>query len=113
METFGPPSSEINFLDDTWWERRLPYPVDCAFRMDGLVAPLSVYGIAPTLCICHINGCEVVSYPSNAVGYLLESSPLPGMSWQTVTNAPVINGPNCNVTLPMASKSVFFRLRAN
>jgi len=112
-ETFRPPSGRINFTDSTWWSDRLPYPIDYAVRIDGLVAPLSAYGIAPVLNICQTNGCVVVSYPSNVAGYVLESSSQPGTSWQVVTNAPVLNNANLNVMLPCNPNSLFFRLRAN
>jgi hypothetical protein len=104
---------EISFTDDNWWSYRRPYPVDYAVRLEGLVAPLSVYGLAPTLGISQTNGYVVLSYPSDQTGYVLESSPQPGTSWQAVTNAPVLNGANLNVTLPMTTNSLFFRLRSN
>jgi hypothetical protein len=111
--TFRGPGGDIDFTTSAWWTDRLPYPIDYAIRYDGVVAPLSVYGLAPMLGIGQTNGGVVISYPTNADGYVLESSPPPGTSWQAVTNAPALNGANWNVTLPNGSNSVFFRLSAN
>ena len=59
-------------------------------------------------------GSIIVSYPTNAVGYTLQSSHLFGSacSWQPVTNSAAVNGTNWNVTLPITGASVFFRLKS-
>lgn len=57
-------------------------------------------------------GSLVVSYSTSLVGYSLQSSSLPGSgaAWQTVTNAPAIDGTNWTVSLPMTGSGAFFRL---
>jgi hypothetical protein len=106
------PSSEVSWTDPTWMKDRLPYPVDYAVRIDGLVAPLSVYGLPPVLAISQTNDCALISYPADDDGYVLQCCPQAGESWQDVTNAPISDATNFNVTLPVGSNSMFFRLRA-
>ena len=68
----------------------------------------------PQLNIQVSGGNVIVSYPTNAAGYTLQSSCLAGSgaAWQTVSNSPVVNGTNWNVTLPVTGDSACFRLQS-
>jgi hypothetical protein len=60
------------------------------------------------------SGNIIVSYPTNAVGFTLQSSSLfgSGAAWQQITSSPTLNGTNWNVTLPITGANVFFRLQS-
>ena len=56
-------------------------------------------------------GKVLLSWPTNATGYLLESvSALPGVSWQTVTNPSVVSGTQFLTTNNLAPGQAFYRL---
>jgi hypothetical protein len=57
----------------------------------------------------------IVSYPTNAAGYTLQSRCLlgNGAAWQTVSNSAVVNGTNWNVTLPVTGTGACFRLQSS
>jgi hypothetical protein len=58
----------------------------------ALVAPF-----APTLAISLMSGTEVLSWPTNASGYVIESTPeLASPNWEAATNAPAIVGDRYN-----------------
>lgn len=52
----------------------------------------------------------VLSWPTNAVGFRLESSPSLTAPFSTVTNAPFVVGTNYTVTLPADQPAQYFRL---
>jgi len=115
--TFGAPyASEVSTADPRWWADRLPYPMDASIAVgfeylpvNGAVAPLLIYGPPPLVSIWQSNQYVIVSYPTNAAGYRLQSSPLLP-AWQPVANPAVLNGTNWLVTLPANSGALFFRL---
>jgi hypothetical protein len=54
-----------------------------------------------------------LSWPTSAAGYVLQSATTltQPVTWNTVTNVPSTNGPNCVMTLPVSpGGSVFYRL---
>jgi hypothetical protein len=106
------PSADIT--DPQWWSNRLPSPWDVSIRIGSIAsnvdAAVSFFGPPPVLSVGQTNG--VISYPTNAVGYVLESSPClgPGEVWSVVTNAPVINFTNWFVSVPVGNGPSFYRL---
>jgi alpha-tubulin suppressor-like RCC1 family protein len=58
-------------------------------------------------------GSLVLSWPTNAVGFTLQSAPdpTPGSSWSDVTNPPVVVDGRFTVTNTMSGPARFFRLR--
>jgi hypothetical protein len=84
----------------------------------GVVPPASPNLQAPAwpplLNIQRESGNIIVSYPTNAVGFTLQSSSLfgSGAAWQQITSSPTLNGTNWNVTLPITGANVFFRLQS-
>jgi len=84
----------------------------------GVVPPVSLNTqpapLPPLLNIQNAGGNVIVSYPTNAVGYTLQSSSLFGVGavWQPVTASATVNGTNWNVTLPITDASAFFRLES-
>lgn len=70
----------------------------------------------PTPSLQFANGQITVSYPTNAMGYTLQSSCSPcGGAWQAVTNPATLDGTGTrwNVTLPTAGAGSFFRLQSS
>ena len=68
----------------------------------------------PTLAVSFVSGGVQLSWPASAEGYALVSRPdlAPG-NWETVTNAPALNGSRKEVLVPAATASQrFFRLLA-
>lgn len=60
-----------------------------------------------------LSGANIVlSWPSRASGFALYAAPSldPPVAWQAVTNAPIAQGANWQVTLPLSGSSSFFRL---
>jgi hypothetical protein len=68
----------------------------------------------PSLNLQCQGGNLVVSYPTNAAGYTLQTSPFSGSgaAWQPVTTGATVNGTNWNVTLPITGANAFFRLQS-
>ena len=66
----------------------------------------------PTLAISMSGSLTVLSWPTNAVGYGLQTTPsLTLPTWQAVTNAPVIVGDRYVLTNAWPTPAGFFRLR--
>ena len=68
----------------------------------------------PQLTIQVSGSSVVLSYPTNAVGYTLQSGSLSGngAAWATVSNQAVVNGTNWNITLPAIGIGTVFRLQS-
>jgi len=67
---------------------------------------------APRLSILHTNQNIVVSWPTSADGFALETAPsLPGTDWTPVTNAVLVTNGIFSVILPAIGSSGFQRLR--
>lgn len=65
-----------------------------------------------TLSIQLTNGSVVISWPTSASGYTLETkATLSTPDWSPVGNAPVVVDDRYNVTLPATNPTAFFRLR--
>jgi hypothetical protein len=66
----------------------------------------------PVLQITPLGNQAQLSWPTNAAGFLLQSTTnfIPPVSWATVTNLPVVIGDQMVVTNTMANGSQFFRL---
>ena len=68
---------------------------------------------AVLLNVAQVGGSLVFSWPADAVGYYLESSPdlIPPLVWTPVTTPPpVLNGNQMTVILPIGSGTSFYRL---
>jgi hypothetical protein len=66
----------------------------------------------PSLSIQVAGGTIVLTWPSTAGGYALESTPtLTGAGWQTITNAPAVSGSFYAMTNAAPAGSMFYRLR--
>ena len=66
----------------------------------------------PTLTIALTNSESVVlSWPTNAVGYVLQTSLAVTGSYANVTNSPAVSGVRYVVTLPNTNPAAFFRLK--
>jgi autotransporter-associated beta strand protein len=67
---------------------------------------------APALSVEDLPGPNAhIFWPNSAGGYILESSPLvQPTTWSPVTNEPIINGGNYNVTNTTTAPSQFYRL---
>jgi hypothetical protein len=102
----------VDVNDPAWWSRRYDYPGDTTVTIGGIIADLSVYGVAPNLWMQTTNGCVQVCYPTNAFGYCLQYSTTLGRNcvWQTVTNAVTTNGCFCSAAVSNFPAPVFFRL---
>jgi len=67
----------------------------------------------PQLQIQPMNGVLVLSWPSTANGYVLESTTnITASAWEAVTNGPIINGSSYVFTNTWSDQSRFFRLRS-
>jgi hypothetical protein len=67
---------------------------------------------APTLRIARDAGGTVISWPTNAAGFVLEKAgSLPATPWTPDTNARAIRGNHVVITNSFSSSNVFFRLR--
>ena len=67
---------------------------------------------SPSLSVQVVAENVVLTWPSTAGGYALESSPtLAGANWQTLTNAPVVSGSVYAMTNAVSGGSMFYRLR--
>ena len=106
----------------TWTQQDAPITnwSSVASSADGnkMVAAVQGGGIyvwqVPSLGIAVSDNNVVLSWPTNASGFLLqENSSLAGTNWVTLTNAPVVNVSNSEyeVILSPASVISFFRLR--
>ncbi len=74
------------------------------------------WGLIPVLSIQRTGGRVMVTWPADAMGFVLESTgalpPPPALPmWSVVTNAPTVSGDRLVVTLEMQTGPVFFRLR--
>jgi hypothetical protein len=84
----------------------------------GIVPPASsnsqTPALPPLLNLHCAGGYLIVSYPTNTIGFTLQSSQLfgSGAAWQAVTNSATLNGSNWNVALPDTGGSAFFRLQS-
>jgi hypothetical protein len=113
---FDPPTVGQSF--DDFWEL-LPSgwaPLDTdgdAVKDNFGVRILAVSGTAaPTLTITKSGNNVVISWPTTA-GYVLQTTAnLSSNTWTGVTQTPVINGANSQVTLPAGTGIQFFRLRS-
>ena len=66
----------------------------------------------PTVTLSMSRNLTVLFWPTNAIGYGLESTPsLGSRSWETITNAPVIAADCYVVTNFWSDQARFFRLR--
>jgi hypothetical protein len=66
----------------------------------------------PSLVVREVGTNVVVSWPTNALGFSLQSSTnLTGAGWSSVTNATVIVGSNYSLTLKPAQQKQLFRLK--
>jgi hypothetical protein len=75
--------------------------------------PVSAGNSPPPQLNIQMSGASVVvSYPTNATGYTLQSGSFSGngAAWTTVGNQAVVNGTNWNVTLPVTGNGTIFRL---
>jgi hypothetical protein len=99
-------------------------------KPDGAFAPLSTspsenqqllwfgptfaYQIAslrPVLTIASTNNNSIsLTWPTNAVGFVLQSSALVNGAYSNVTNSPSVSGTNYSATLPRTNATAFFRL---
>src|SRR5271166_3522265 len=79
----------------------------------AIVASTHPVAAQPTLNITAAGGHSVLSWPTNAGSYFLESSTnLASMNWLAFSNStPVLFGSNLTVTITNSSKAMFFRLR--
>jgi hypothetical protein len=67
----------------------------------------------PTLTITRVNNNIQIVWPSAETGFTLEyKNDLNAASWTTVPTAPVVNGANFQVTLPVGTFNQIFRLRS-
>jgi hypothetical protein len=69
--------------------------------------------VSPPMVFQYSPGVISLSWPTNAVGFALESSPLgkPVPVWTTVPLQPAIVGSNFNVTINTIGGPLYFRLR--
>jgi hypothetical protein len=68
----------------------------------------------PPLNIAPMNGGVLLSWPTTAAGYVIESTPsLTAPVWETATNVPVISGGSYILTNYWSDQTRFFRLRQN
>jgi hypothetical protein len=76
---------------------------------------VAVQSVVPALQAQISAGNVSVSWPTSAIGYNLQmtSNLTPTNAWTTVTNAPVIIGPQNVVTNVISPGSQFFRLKNN
>jgi hypothetical protein len=86
------------------------YTLDGGFW--GIVAAVQTPG-APLLTITRSGANVVISWPTPAAGFELEMRDglFAGVSWATVTNAPVVSNNETAVTIGITSGSKFYRLR--
>ena len=70
--------------------------------------------VSPQLSLQSSGNNIVLIYPTNAVGFTVQSCSGfgSGATWQNVTNPVVLSGTNWSLTLPMAGPSDFFRLQS-
>jgi hypothetical protein len=68
--------------------------------------------VPPTLTIRAITQGVVLSWPTQAAGFTLVSSPvLPATNWSAITNPPAVQGTVFVVTNSTGSQSQFYQLR--
>jgi beta-glucanase (GH16 family) len=88
---------------------------------DGIAPPVSatlqiaVYSITPPVIDLQVSGANFdIYWPSNYTTYNLygNSNLTESATWTSVTNAPVIDGGNWKVTVPISEAQPFFRLQA-
>ena len=96
--------TDVNTLDFQW---TLPRESSLVLRdiqvMGASVPELPRLNISP-------GGGVTLNWPTNAAGFFLESSTSLAAPFTPVTNAPLVVGTNCTVTLPTAEPMEFFRL---
>ena len=67
---------------------------------------------APLLSVAAVSPNVLVSWPTNAAGFVLErAGEVPSMNWRVETGRRGIVGPNFQVTNAPGSNRLFFRLR--
>ncbi len=67
----------------------------------------------PPLNIAPMNGGVLLSWPTTAAGYVIESTPsLTSPVWETATNVPVISGDSYILTNYWSDQTRFFRLHS-
>ena len=67
----------------------------------------------PQLNIVPMNGAIMLTWPTTAAGYVIESTPsLTAPVWETATNVPVISGSSYILTNYWSDQTRFFRLRS-
>jgi hypothetical protein len=75
-------------------------------------ATLSVGGTAwPTLEISQVGNNVVLSWPSAATGFGLQTATAPGANWSNVLATPITNASSVVVTSPISTNSQYFRLQ--
>ena len=92
-----------------------PFSADPALDQQLLwLGPTFTYvvgSVPPVLQIALMNNNNVLlSWPTNAVGYVLQSSAAVTGTYSSVTNSPSINGLNYVTTVPRTEAGSFFRL---
>ncbi len=67
----------------------------------------------PSLNIQISNGTALLTWPSSAAGYAIETTTsLSPANWQTITNAPALSAGSYALTNSIADQTRFFRLRS-
>jgi len=85
---------------------------------NGLWGPAAVFKLIviaspPFLAIARNEQQVVLSWPTNAGGYVLQTAKsfVPQAIWTAVTNIPSVSGSSDTITLPITNTSQFFRLQ--
>jgi hypothetical protein len=78
---------------------------DCQFGPNALTLPLSLVQSNTA------GGGVSFSWPSYAVGFVLETTSALGSAWTNIIASPVLNNDRWQVTIPAANAAQFFRLR--
>jgi hypothetical protein len=82
----------------------------------GNVVPATIFSVetnavpGPILSVGFTGGTTKVFWPTNAVGFQLQTSKLLGTNWTTITNQPANVGTNYLLTFPATNTAEFFRL---
>ena len=83
---------------------------NCTLQVDNI----RFYSLQPpSLNIQISNGTAVLTWPSSAAGYAVETTPsLSAPSWETITNAPALSAGSYVLTNSIGDQTRFFRLRS-
>jgi hypothetical protein len=82
----------------------------------GITVPATTFSVeaiavpGPILSVGFTGGTMKVFWPTNAVGFQLQTSKLLGTNWTTITNQPANVGTNYLLTFPATNTAEFFRL---